>query len=166
LNDVVGGSFPCLEEQSMKPMLKFLVLVVLLNLARYLLGWLPEGWWVLPGMFGVMEKFPESFNVNFSSQDFAVSLFYNFMLWLSAAWIFHVAHANVRGNFVVRSLKVYGIIWLFFISLSAVYMNHFVDRVKPFYLYSMLDAIVLFPIIALANGLLYPRLFRLDFSRN
>lgn len=144
----------------MKTIFKFLSLVVLLNLARYLLGWLPENWWVMPGMFGVMEKFPESFKVNFEGKDFAVSLFYNFMLWLSAAWIFHLAHAHVRGNFIVKSLKVFGITCLFFISLTAVYMNHFVAAVKPFYGYSMLDAIILFLIVAVANGLLYPRLFK------
>lgn len=144
----------------MKTTARFLLLVVVLNLARYLLGWFPESWWVVPGMFGVMAKFPGSFNVNFDSKDFAVSLFYNFMLWFSAAWIFHVAHANVRGNFLIKSLKIYGISCLFFVSLTAVYMNHFVDSIKPFYLCSMLDAVILFPIVALANGLLYPKLFK------
>ncbi|MGH7490759.1 MAG: hypothetical protein ACREOO_00040 [bacterium] len=88
----------------MRTVAKFLLLVAALNLARYLLGWLPEGRWVIPGMFSVMERFPESFNANFSQKDFAVSLFYNFML----------------------------------------------------------DAIILFPIVALANGLLYPRLFKAE----
>ena len=148
----------------MKTTVKFLLLVVALNLARYLLGWLPEGRWVIPGMFGVMERFPQSFNVDFNQKDFAVSLFYNFMLWFSAAWIFHLAHANVRGNFIIKSLKVYGISCLFFVSLTAVYMNHFVDPVKPFYLYSMLDAMILFPIVAFANGLLYPRLFKVEIA--
>jgi hypothetical protein len=148
----------------MKPILKFLLLVVLLNLARYLLGWLPESWWVIPGMFGVMEKFPESFNVNFNTEDFTFSVLYNFMLWLSAAWIFHVAHAGVHGNFLMKSLKIYGISCLFFVSLAAVFMNHFVDSIKPFYLYSILDAVILFPIVALANGLLYPKLFKAEIA--
>ena len=143
----------------MKTLSKFLLLVVLLNLARYLLGWLPEGWWVLPGMFGVMEKFPESFNLAFSRKDFIVALFYNFMLWLSAAWIFHLAHVRVRGNFIVKSLKIYAVSCLFFLSLTAVYMNHFVAAARLFYWYSMLDAIILFTLVALVNGLLYPKLF-------
>lgn len=148
------------EEVTMKTVLKFLLLVVLLNLVRYLFGYYLESWFVLPGMFDVMGKFPESFNTAFSNTDFAISLFYNFMLWLAAAWIFHLAHPNVKGGFILKSLKIYGISCLFFLSLSAVYMNHYVEAVQPFYLYSMLDAILLFPIVAIANGFIYPRLFK------
>ncbi|NUO81989.1 hypothetical protein HUU05_18095 [candidate division KSB1 bacterium] len=105
-------------------------------------------------------RFPESFNNNFSSTDFAISFFYNFMLWLATAWIFHLAHPNVKGGFILKSLKVYGLTCLFFLSLTAVYMNHFNDAVQPFYLYSMLDALILFPLVAVANGLIYPKLFK------
>lgn len=144
----------------MKTFLKLLLLVMLLNVARYLLGFYLKSWWVLPGMFGVMEKFPESFNTNFNSVDFAISLFYNFMLWFTTAWLFHLAHPRLRGGFIVKSLKLYGIAGLFFCSLSAVYMNHYVAAMRPFYLFSMLDALLLFPLVALVNGFLYPRLFR------
>lgn len=143
----------------MKTLLKFLLLVILLNVVRYVFAYPLEGRFVIPGMFGVMEKFPESFNNDFTGTDFAISLFYNFMLWLVAAWIFHLAHPNVNGGFIAKSLKLYGLSCLFFLSLSAVYMNHFNDAVKPFYLYGMLDALILFPIVAVANGLIYPRLF-------
>ncbi len=144
----------------MKTLLKFLVLVILLNVVRYVFAYPLEGRFVIPGMFGVMEKFPESFNNDFTGTDFAISLFYNFMLWLAAAGIFQLAHPKVNGGFIAKSLKIYGLSCLFFLSLSAVYMNHFNDAVKPFYLYSMLDALILFPIVAVANGVIYPKLFR------
>ena len=144
----------------MKTFLKLLLLVVLLNVARYLLGFYLEGWLILPGMFDVMEKFPASFNKNFNSVDFAISLFYNFMLWFTTAWLFHLAHPRLQGGFIVKSLKLYGIVGLFFCSLSAVYMNHYVAAMRPFYLYSMLAALLLFPLVALVNGVLYPRLFQ------
>lgn len=144
----------------MKIFLKFLLLVLLLNVVRYVLAFHLEGLLVMPGMFGVMGRFPESFNNNFSSTDFAISFFYNFMLWLATAWIFHLAHPNVKGGFILKSLKVYGLTCLFFLSLTAVYMNHFNDAVQPFYLYSMLDALILFPLVAVANGLIYPKLFK------
>ncbi len=144
----------------MKTFFKLLLLVVLLNVARYVLGFYLESWFVFPGMFGVMEKFPESFNTSFSRADFAISLFYNFMLWFCAALIFHFAHPQVQGGFIVRSLKLYGLAGLFFCSLSAIYMNHYVAAMQPFYLYSMLDAVLLFPLVGLVNGLIYPRLFK------
>lgn len=79
---------------NIKTVLKVLLLVGLLNVVRYLFGFHLEGL-VIPGMFGVMEKFPESFN----------------------------------------------------------------GAVKPFYLSSMFDALILFPLIALANGFIYLKLF-------
>jgi len=149
----------------MKTLLRFLLLVGILNFVRYLLGWFPETCWVLPGRFGVMAKFPESFNNNFGGEDFSVPLVYNFMLWLATAWIFHLAHASVRGSFLMKTLKIYGICALFFASLAVVCMNHFVAAIRLFYLQSMLDALVLFPIVAAANGLLYPLVFTTTSAR-
>jgi hypothetical protein len=51
--------------------------------------------------------------------------------------------------------------FLFFASVSAVYMNHY-SHPKDFYIYNILDGLVVFPIVAVANGLLYPRFFRGD----
>ena len=39
-------------------------------------------------------------------------------------------------------------------------MNHYTDAVKPFYVFSMIDALIVFSIVALANGLIYPKLFK------
>ena len=80
------------------------------------------------------------------------------MFWLVAAWMYHLAHSAIKGHHVVKSLKIFGLMGLFFISVAAVYMNHYTAEIKTFYLYSMLDAVILFPLVGLANGLLYPRI--------
>lgn len=144
----------------MKVIGKFLLLVFLLNIIRYLIGGPLESLLIVEPMHSVMPKFPAVFDTDFNNTDFAVSLFYNFMLWLSATWVFYIAHPVIKGHYIVRSLKVFGIMALFFISLAAVYMNHFSDEVKPFFLYSMLDAVMLFAIVGLGNGILFPKIFR------
>ena len=150
----------------MKSFAKFLLLVVILNLVRYLVGGPLEALFVIEGMHGVMPKFPNTFNVDFSGSDFAMSFFYNFMMWVAAAAVFYIAYPSLRGHFIIRSLKVFGLMGLFFVSLSAVYMNHYVPQVRVFYLYSMLDAVILFPIVGIANGLIFPRLFKQEISGN
>ena len=144
----------------MKSFAKFILLVVLLNLIRYLVGGPVEAITITEGMHKVIPMYPEVFDNDFGTTDFMISLFYNFMLWLTATWVFHIAHSNVTGNFIVKSFKIFGLMCLFFVSLAAVYMNHYTDAVKPFYFYSMIDALIVFPIVALANGLIYPRLFK------
>ncbi len=74
-----------------------------------------------------------------------------FMVWLSITWLFHIAKDGLEGGWVVRSLKLYGIAWLFFAALSGVYMNHY-SHAKDFYLFNVLDALIVFPIVAIANG--------------
>ena len=139
---------------------KLLVLVIILNLIRYFVGGPIEAVVLMEPMHAVMPNYPEVFDVEFSTADFAISLFYNFMMWFTATWVFYLTHSVFRGNFYVKSLKVFGLMGLFFVSLAAVYMNHYTPEVKTFYLYSMLDAVILFPIIALSNGFLFPRIFR------
>lgn len=148
----------------MKPRLitlgKFLLLVVILNIVRYLIGGPIEGLTIMEPMHRVMPEFPGCFNNDFTSQDFAISFFYNFMLWLAVTWIFLLAYPSMRGSFVVRSLKVFAVCCLFFISLAAIYMNHYIPEIRPFYMWSMVDAIILFFIVGLANGLIFPWLFK------
>jgi hypothetical protein len=38
-------------------------------------------------------------------------------------------------------------------------MNHFTEAVKPFYFWSMVDAVIVYSVVALANAVLYPRIF-------
>ena len=139
----------------MKTLLRFLALVITLNIIRYAVGIPVELPLVVNKMFGVMERNASCFNIHFSTLDWATSYFYNFMMWLSITWVFHIVHARLHGSFVTKSLKVYGLMLLFFASLSAIYMNHYVHP-KSFYIYNILDALIIFPLVGVANGLLYP----------
>ncbi|MFQ5633107.1 MAG: hypothetical protein ACE5I1_30435 [bacterium] len=150
----------------MKTFLKFILLVIILNVVRYLIGGPIEAVTIMEPMHAVMPKYPEVFDTDFSGADFAISFFYNFMLWLTATWVFHIAHPALMGNFIAKSFKVFGLMCLFFISLAAVYMNHYIDAIKTFYIFSMIDAIIVFSVVALANGLIYPKLFKMKFLKN
>lgn len=143
----------------MKVLGKFLLLVFLLNAIRYLIGGPLESLLIVENMHSVMPQFPEVFDTEFSNTDFTVSLFYNFMMWLTATWVFYLAHPVVKGHYIIRSLKIFALMGLFFISLAAIYMNHFSAEAKPFFLYSMIDALILFPIVGFANGILFPKIF-------
>ena len=144
----------------MKNALKLVGLTFVLNLVRYLIGGPIEGITIMEPMHRVMPLYPEVFNNEFGGTDFAVSLFYNFMMWLTAGWVFYLLHPVLRGGFVLKSFKSYGLMCLFFVSLAAIYMNHYTADVKPFYFWSMVDAVIVFTVVALANGFLYPLFFR------
>jgi len=144
----------------MKFFFKLLLLVFLLNIIRYLFGFPFEYFFVMEGMHGVMPEYPNCFQTDFTGVDFGSSFFYNFMMWLLAAWMFVLAYPALKGSYIVRSLKVFSIMGLFFISLAAIYMNHYTIPIRTFYLYSMLDAIFLFPIVSIGNGILFPLLFK------
>jgi len=145
----------------MKNLLKLVGLTVVLNLVRYLVGGPIEGFTIMEPMHRVIPLYPEVFDNDFSGTDFAVSFLYNFVMWLTAVWVFHLLHPVLRGNMLIRSFKSYGLMCLFFVSLAAVYMNHYTAAVKPFYFWSMVDAMIVFSLVALANGLLYPIFFRI-----
>ena len=81
-------------------------------------------------------------------------------MWFVAAVVFHLLNPVLTGSIWVRSLKSYMLMAAFFISLAAVYMNHYTAGIQPFYLWSMVDALIVFPVVALANAVLYPRFFR------
>lgn len=134
--------------------LRFLALVVLLNIVRYAGGMLVEPWTVMPPLVDAMAASPEVFNTRFTPFDWATSYLYNFGVWLCAAWIFHLARPALKGSDLVASLKAFGLGWLFFACVSAVYMNHY-SHPKDFYLWNILDAALVFTIVAVANGLLY-----------
>lgn len=144
----------------MKSVLKLIGLVLLLNVIRYLVAGPLEAGTIMSPMHQPMIDFPDCFNNSFTTFDWTTSFAYNYMVWFCATWVFYIAHHQVTGSMIVRSFKIYGIMWLFFVSLSAVYMNHYVDGIKVFYKYGMLDAILTFSIVALANGLLFPRIFK------
>lgn len=143
----------------MKTFLRLLGLVAVLNLVRYLVGGPIEAVTIMEPMHRVMPKHPEVFNTAFGGGDFAVSLAYNFVLWFAAALGFHLMEPQLRGGMLAKSLQGYGVMWLAFVSLAAVYMNHYTAAIQPFYLWSMVDAVIVYGVVALANAVLYPRFF-------
>ena len=143
----------------MKTIGKLAALVLLLNVIRYLVGGPLEAITIMEPMHRVMPLYPEVFNTDFTSTDFTISLFYNYMMWFWATIVFHLMHPRLQGPLWARSLKSYLIMAAFFCSLAAVYMNHYSSEIKPFYFWSMIDALILFPLIGLANAVFYPRFF-------
>lgn len=139
--------------------LRLFLLVVVHNVVRYVIGGPIESVTIMEPMHRVMPQFPEVFDTDFTSTDFAISLGYNFMLWFSAALAFHLMQPSLPGGWLRKSLAGYGVLCLFFVSLAAVYMNHYTDAVKPFYAWSMVDAVIVFAVVGTANAFLYPRFF-------
>lgn len=140
--------------------LRLVLLVIVLNLIRYFVGGPIEAVTIMEPMHRMLPDYPGVFDLDFSTRDFTISLFYNFMLWFSATLAFHLAWPALAGPMWARSLKMFGVMALFFCSLAAVYMNHYVGAIREFYLWSMVDALIVFSIVGLANGFLYPVIMR------
>jgi hypothetical protein len=145
---------------SLATFMKFLALVIILNLLRYTYAYLPIEGAVFGPLILAIGINPEYFNMNFTTFDWTTSYFYNFMLWLTITWVYFYLHPAFNGNHIVKSLKIYGIFWVLFASISAIYMNHY-SHPKDFYLWNILDALLVFPFVALGNGLLFPRIFNI-----
>lgn len=141
--------------------LRFLALVLALNIIRYVVGGIIEGPLILPALFGVMEENPTYFNSDFETIDWVTSYLYNFAMWTIVVWIYHICRPVLLGSEIARSLKVFGIAFLFFAAVSFIYMNHY-SHTKEFYLINVADAFVVFLLVGLANGLLYPRLMPVE----
>lgn len=143
----------------MRTFFKLLVLVIILNVVRYVLGFPIEAWLFFDGMGGAMEQSAAYFTSSFTTFDWVTSYFYNFVMWFVCAWIFHIARPAMTGHDIVKSLKIFGVLFFFFASVSAIYMNHY-SHPKDFYLYSIADASVVFALVGLANGSLYKYFFK------
>lgn len=141
--------------------LRLVALTFLLSLVRYLVGGPIEAVTIMAPMHEMIPRFANAFDMNFSSADYAISLAYNFLLWFAAVLQFHLMWPALRGPMIVRSLMSFAASWLAFAGLALVYMNHFDDALKAFYLWSIVDAAILFPLVGLVNGVLYPMLFGL-----
>ncbi len=146
-------------QRKIKTLLKFFTLVIILNIIRYVAGFPIEKLFLPKTLFAAMERNSSYFNTNFTTFDWVTSYFYNFMMWLTCTWVFILLQPVLRGNDIMKSLKVFGLMYLFFASISAIYMNHY-SHPKDFYLYSMSDGLIVFAIVAIANGLIYPRIFK------
>jgi hypothetical protein len=135
---------------------RFLGLVVVLNIVRYVVTAPLETILVFPGLFAAMEASPSYFNTTFGQWEWVTSYAYNFAMWAVAAGVFHLLRPVLRGHDVVASLKAFGLQWAMFAAVSAIYMNHY-SHPRDFYLWNILDGVLAFGVVAVTNGLLYRR---------
>lgn len=140
----------------MKVFVRLVLLTVLLNLVRYVIGGLVEQATVLPRLMEAMAASPSYFNTRFTQADWVTSYAYNFVMWLVAVIAFHLMRPQLGTGRFAPSLKGFGIMYVFFAAVSAIYMNHY-SHPKAFYAYNILDALIVFSVVAVANALLYPR---------
>ncbi len=136
--------------------LRLLALVLLLNIARYLVAPVLEVPLIFEGLFGAMAANPQHFNSDFTSWDFLTSYAYNGAMWLTMTLLFHLLRPALRGSDMVASLKTYALGWLFFASVSGIYMNHY-SHPGDFYAWNVADAVIAFGVVALVNGVAYRR---------
>ena len=136
---------------------RFLGLVLVLNILRYGGGFLFEPFIIFPGLFGAMEESASYFRNEFTTFDWVSSYLFNFVMWLTCVWIFHLLRPVLRGPDLLASVKVFGIMWLMFASTSAIYMNHY-SHPRDFYFWNVFDALLVFALVALGNGFLYRRM--------
>lgn len=61
-------------------LVRFLALVVILNVLRYLGGLLVEPFTIFPGLSASMEESASYFNAEFAAFDWVTSFFYNFVI--------------------------------------------------------------------------------------
>ncbi|MBI3006220.1 MAG: hypothetical protein HYY49_12515 [Ignavibacteriales bacterium] len=138
---------------------KFLGLVVALNIIRYTVPMPYELPLAVTPMMEAMSSSASYFNTHFTNVDWITSYFYNFMMWLSFSWLYFYIHGMFKGNHVTKSLKLYAIMLVVFAAISAIYMNHY-SHPKDFYIWSIVDAALVFPVVAIGNGLLFPLMFK------
>ena len=143
----------------MMTFLKLLGLIIVLNLVRYLLIGAVEFATIIPPLFDSMEASSSYFNNEFKPFDWVTSYLYNFLMWSIVVYVYHLLHPVLTGNHYVRNLKVFFIMWLFFAAVSAIYMNHY-SHPKDFYLWNIADGFLVYGLLALANGFLYPLFFK------
>ncbi len=137
-----------------KTLIRFFALVLLLNVVRYGVVGSLESVLIFPGLFGAMEASPDYFNTSFTRLDWLTSYAYNFGMWAVATWVFHLLRPVLKGGDVLTSLKAFGIMWLMFAAVSAIYMNHY-SHPRDFYVWNIVDGLLAFGFLAVANGLLY-----------
>jgi hypothetical protein len=136
---------------------RFLVLVLLLNVLRYAGGFLFEPWVIFPGLFSAMEESASFFRTEFQTIDWVTSYLYNFMMWLSCVWVFHIARPAIEGSDLIASAKIFGVMWLSFASISFIYMNHYAHP-RDFYVWNVFDALLVFALVGVGNGLIYRKI--------
>lgn len=139
--------------------LRLTLLCILLNLIRYYVIGFIEGVVVMGPFLQAMGESASYFRTEFQTMDWVTSYAYNFIMWFTAVVAFHMVRPQLTGSMMVRSLKVFVFFAVVFAAISAIYMNHY-SHPKDFYVWSILDAALVFPLMGLANGWLYPLLVR------
>jgi hypothetical protein len=142
----------------MRRILKFLLLVFLLNSVRYAIGWPLERLLIQERLSAVTEGSPDIFNGAFGPWEWAIYFLANFMTWFLISVIYVKIEPQVHGSPMRKSFKVYGVMFLYFVAVSVTYMNQY-SHPSDFYVWNILDRMLIFPIMAVTNGLIYPRLF-------
>jgi hypothetical protein len=145
----------------MATMLRLLLLIVLLNVIRYVVAGPIEQLTVMPALFGAMQESSAYFNTTFTATDWITSFLYNFLMWTVVVVAFHLMHARIGGSWWRRSFLVMGLMYVFFASVSAIYMNHY-SHPPDFYLLNIADGLIAFAVVAAANALLYRRIVPAD----
>jgi hypothetical protein len=140
--------------------IKLAVLTVLLNLIRYFAGGPIEAMTIAGPMHAPMALHPDVYDNTYTNTDFALSFLYNYGFWFAAVIAIHLMYPRLTGPALMRSLAGWAIMLFFFVSVAAVYMNHYVEPFRSFYIWSMIDAAIVFGVTALAHGILYPLFFR------
>lgn len=138
---------------------KILILTVVLNLVRYSIGGIVERWTVMDPMVSIMSSSAGHFNTSFTRFDWATSYAYNFAMWLVAVVVVHLLWTVLRGSPWRRSFIGFGLMFLMFAAISFIYMNHY-SHPKSFYVYSVLDGMIVYTLVAMAHAILYPRFFQ------
>jgi hypothetical protein len=144
---------------SLRGIAKTILLAVLLTVVRYVVG-LPIEWFLIyDKLNSIMTEGRELFNVDWTPLEHFYSVLYNFLGWLLITVLYVKIESVVHGHPVRKSLKLYAVMYMYFVSVSGIYMLRY-NHPSDFYLYMMLDRLLLFSIVAIANGILHPRLFR------
>ncbi len=146
----------------MRRVLKLTLLVALLSVIRLGLGHPLERLLLNDRIDAAILASSGYFNTQFSTLDWVTYCFYSFVKWFSVSALYMKLDSVVHGRPLVRSLKVYGVAFLFFASISAAYMNQY-NHPSDFYIYKILDGLLVFTLMALANTWIYPLVFR-DYS--
>lgn len=146
----------------MIPFLKLLLYALFLYLLRlYGIGWIEQQTLFEP-MHAPMTAYADCFG--FTMADLPLSHLFNYLLWFSTLLIFHLAQRAMAFHIMIRSLLIFGLVCLFHVSLTGAYMNHFNEGIRVFFRYAMLDALLIFGILGLLNGLAYPLLFKREMA--
>lgn len=142
---------------SLKTLIKLPLYAAALYLFRFYGIGLIEQMSFFNAMHQPMIDQPDCFG--FTMDDLPMSHLYNYGIWLVVVVLFHLIQPQISLPILAKSLLLFGLAALFFICITGAFMNHFNQGIRVFFRYVMLDALLVFGILGLVNGLLYPLIF-------